>query len=146
METVRHLGPGQFILGADTVVMLDDRMYGKPANSAEAAACLAAFPGRTHTVITALALLAADSDHVYERRVEARVTVKNLSAADIAWYIGTDEWRGAAGGYRAQGQGARFLAKIDGDESTVIGLPEEPLIGLLKEAVMKSAMPRCSAL
>jgi septum formation protein len=144
LDAARLLGARRFILGADTVVLLDGKIYGKPNDKAEAASFLQSFSGRTHRVITALSLLSADDERRYERSAETRVTVRELTAADIDWYTGTDEWRGAAGGYRAQGLGSRFLSNIDGLLSTVIGLPEEPLIELLNEAGIVFEIPSSS--
>jgi septum formation protein len=118
-------------LGADTLVIRGRRMYGKPENEERAREFLKALSGCGHKVITALALYDASTGKLYETVAETRVTVARLTNADIDWYIGTGEWRGAAGGYRAQGLGARFLKSMTGLESTVTGLPVYPLMRLL---------------
>jgi septum formation protein len=122
------------ILGADTVVILGRRIFGKPENADRAREFLRALSGRRHKVITALALYDAGAKTLYETAATTRVAVSRLTDEAIDWYIGTGEWRGAAGGYRAQGLGARFLKSMTGLESTVIGLPVYPLIQLLAKS------------
>jgi septum formation protein len=123
--------PGNLILGADTVVALGRRMYGKPENADAARAFLMALSGRSHRVITALSLCDAATRRIYETTVKTDVAFSRLTNEMIDWYIGTGEWRGAAGGYRIQGQGARFVRSMLGLESNVIGLPVCPFVELL---------------
>ncbi|MDR1469575.1 MAG: Maf family protein [Spirochaetaceae bacterium] len=122
---------GGFVLGADTVVLFGGRVYGKPENAEMARAFLKALSGHRHKVITALALYDKARGTLHETAATTRVTIAPLSDAVIGWYIGTGEWRGAAGGYRVQGQGARLIRSLTGLESTVIGLPVYPLMTLL---------------
>jgi septum formation protein len=122
------------ILGADTVVVLGRRIFGKPENEAEAREFLRALSGKRHRVITALALFDAGTGELYEAAATTWVAVSPLTDEAVDWYIGTGEWRGAAGGYRAQGLGARFLKSMKGLESTVIGLPVYHLMKLLAKS------------
>jgi septum formation protein len=124
------------ILGADTVVILGRRIFGKPENADKARAFLRALSGRRHKVVTALALYdtRGGAKKLYETAATTRVAVSRLTDEAVDWYIGTGEWQGAAGGYRAQGLGARFLTSMTGLESTVIGLPVYPLMQLLAKS------------
>jgi septum formation protein len=128
--------PEGLILGADTVVILGRRIFGKPEDADRAREFLRALSGRRHKVVTALALYDTrdGAGKLYETVAATRVAVSRLSNEAVDWYIGTGEWRGAAGGYRAQGLGARFLTSMTGLESTVIGLPVYPLMQLLAKS------------
>ncbi|MDR1785254.1 MAG: Maf family protein [Spirochaetaceae bacterium] len=122
-------GGAGWVLGADTVVVLGGRIYGKPRDESEAARFLGALSGRTHTVYSALAL--RRGDRVDTRTSATEVTFKTLHEGEIAWYVDTGEWRGAAGGYRIQGRGARFISRIFGSPSGVVGLPIFELYDIL---------------
>ncbi len=113
----------RLILGADTVVVLDGRVFGKPADEAEARAMLAALQGRTHTVYTGLALVDGPSRRE-EAEVEATaVTMRALSAEEIGRYVATGEPRDKAGAYAVQGRGSLLVERVDGDYFNVVGLP-----------------------
>jgi septum formation protein len=129
--TVAAKMPGSFILGADTLVALGRRIYGKPENADAARAFLRDLSGRPHKVITALSLCDEAARKLYETVVKTDVFFLRLTDEMIDWYVGTGEWRGAAGGYRIQGQGARFIKSLIGLESTVVGLPVCPFVDLL---------------
>jgi septum formation protein len=128
--------PEGLILGADTVVILGRRIFGKPEDADRAREFLRALSGRRHKVVTALALYDTrdGAGKLYEAVATTRVTVSRLTDEAVDWYIGTGEWQGAAGGYRAQGLGSRFLTSMTGLESTVIGLPVYPLMQLLAKS------------
>ena len=113
---------GELVLGVDTLVALDGRIYGKPADAEEAAATLTALSGRTHEVVSGLALAGEVASEV------TRVTFRTLPEDVVRWYVGTDEWRGRAGGYAIQGRGAALVQKIDGDYLNVVGLPVAQLL------------------
>jgi septum formation protein len=121
-----------WVLGADTLVILEGKPYGKPADMAQARQFLTVLSGRTHRVVTALALHHRHTGTTDTCTCIAEVTFAPLSDRDISWYLGTNEWQGVAGAYRMQGRGACFVTHIDGLESTVVGLPIEPLFALLK--------------
>jgi septum formation protein len=125
--------PGSLVLGADTVVALGRRMYGKPKDADEARAFLRALSGRSHTVFTALCLCDEAARKMGTATARTRVLFSRLSNEMIDWYIRTGEWQDAAGGYRIQGQGARFIRSLMGLESTVIGLPAYHVVELIKQ-------------
>ena len=120
------------ILGADTEVVLDGEILGKPSDPAHGAAMLARLAGRTHEVLSAIALLA--NGKVHTALSESRVTFANLSDADIETYWATGEPVGKAGGYAVQGRAAAFIARIEGSYSGIVGLPLYELAGLLRRA------------
>jgi septum formation protein len=124
------------VLGCDTIVVLDGAIYGKPADAEAARATLSALGGRTHEVLSGLALLIADGQSpIVERTALARtrVTFRALDRELLDWYIGTGEWRGRSGGYAIQGEGAALALAIDGEVETVVGLPLRTLLDLYPE-------------
>ncbi len=118
---------GGAVLGADTAVIIDDRVLGKPADATEAAAVLGALAGRTHTVESAIVLLAEGSQQ-RERRVRTQVRFRPLSGVAIGWYVDTGEWRDRAGGYAIQGRAAALVEWVEGDYTAVVGLPVAALV------------------
>jgi septum formation protein len=123
------IGGGDLVLGVDTLVALDDRLYGKPADRDEAAATLRALGGRSHHVVSGVCLI----EDGRERTAVAVTTVgfRPLDAAAIDWYLDTGEWRGRAGGYAIQGRGGALVESIQGDYLNVVGLPVATLLDLL---------------
>jgi septum formation protein len=109
------------VLAADTEVVLDDRIFGKPADAVDAARMLAALAGRTHSVLTAIALH-AQNDTIVEIS-ESTVSLAPLDADAIARYVATGEPFDKAGGYAVQGRAAAFITRIEGSYSGVMGLP-----------------------
>jgi septum formation protein len=109
------------VLAADTTVSLDGRIFGKPASREEAAGMLAALSGRSHEVLTAIALQYGDPTESALSRSEVRF--KDLSQKEIADYVATGEADDKAGGYAIQGRAARFIAELRGSYSGVMGLP-----------------------
>ena len=122
---------GAFVLSADTVVACGRRILPKAETSAEAEACLARLSGRTHDVLTAIALSAPDGRE-FHRLVESRVTFKRLSLQEKAGYLASGEWLGKAGGYAIQGQAGAFVAELNGSYSAVVGLPLYETASLLE--------------
>ena len=116
------------VLGVDTVVALDGRIYGKPADAFEAAATLRALSGRTHEVVSGLAVKRAPSAEPEVDVAVTAVTFRTLSEDLVRWYAATGEWRHRAGGYAIQGRGAALVARIDGDYLNVVGLPVAQLL------------------
>lgn len=132
-KAAARVGPGELVLAADTVVVLDGEILGKPADEAEARAMLARLAGREHTVMTGIAL--ADGSDGARTAVEAsRVRIAPMSAEEIAWYVATGETLDKAGSYAAQGIGAIFVAGIAGDYTNVVGLPLPATYRLFREA------------
>ena len=129
-RAVAVLRAGCVVLAADTVVACGRRALPKAETEAEARACLALLSGRRHRVVTAVAVIGADGT-LRTRRVETRVAMKRLSAAETGLYIATGEWRGKAGGYAIQGFAEAFIPWINGSCSAVIGLPLAETAALL---------------
>ena len=115
------------ILGADTVVVVDGALLGKPADRGEASLMLGRLAGRTHEVITALALRAVPEETVVVERTRSLVTFASMSASEIDWYAATGEGLDKAGAYALQGLGALFVTAIAGSYTNVIGLPLDRL-------------------
>ncbi len=113
--------PDALVLGADTEVVLDDRVFGKPADADEAARMLAELAGRTHAVMSVVWMLSAGRELRAQSISEVRIAALNADA--IAMYVATDEWRGKAGGYAIQGRAAAFIERLSGSYSGVMGLP-----------------------
>lgn len=122
-----------WVLGADTIVVLDEKIYGKPKDADEAAEFVGALQGRTHQVVTALALYNGRTRTVSVSSDIAKVTFAPMSDMEMEWYVATGEWKGVAGGYRIQGMGACFVTKIEGAPSCVLGLPVFALYDMLKK-------------
>ncbi|MBR5580903.1 MAG: septum formation protein Maf [Treponema sp.] len=122
-----------WILGADTIMLMDGKVYGKPADIDEAIMFLKEFSGKTHTVITSIALYNGKLKYLSTRTAQTKVTFAPLTQDEIDWYISTGEWHNVAGGYRIQGFGSYFIKKIEGTSSTVVGLPLFELYDMLKE-------------
>lgn len=109
------------VVAADTMVVLDGKILGKPADPAEAAAMLGALSGRTHDVVTGWAV--AGPDRVLAGAEITRVRFRVLTAPEIATYVATGEPLDKAGAYGIQGRAAVFVPEISGDYFTVVGLP-----------------------
>jgi septum formation protein len=118
--------------------VLDGVIYGKPSDAEAARRTLGALVGRTHEVISGLALLLADAGAgtaSVERTAVARtaVTFRALEEEQLASYIATEEWRGRSGGYAIQGAGSKLALTVDGEEENVVGLPLATLRELYPE-------------
>jgi septum formation protein len=116
------LEPGHLVLGVDTVVVLDGRVLGKPADAAEAAAFLDALAGRRHDVVSGLCLLDSGGD-AWTAHARTTVAFRALSRDAVAGYVATGEWRERAGAYAIQGVGSALVTAVDGDYWNVVGLP-----------------------
>jgi septum formation protein len=115
------------VLGVDTLVAVGSTIYGKPADEAAARTTLAALSGRTHVVLSGLAVI-APGGREESATVATRVRIRRLDAGTIDWYVATGEWRGRAGGYAIQERGIALVAGIDGDYANVVGLPVAGLL------------------
>ena len=109
------------VLGADTAVVLDDRILGKPVDQADALAMLMGLSGREHEVLTAVAL--NDAERCETRVVRSRVTFRAISEDEAGRYWASGEPHDKAGGYAIQGLAAVFVAHLNGSYSAVVGLP-----------------------
>lgn len=124
--------PEHPVLGADTEVVLDGTILGKPRDRADGIAMLERLSGRTHAVLTGIALVHQDAEHV--ALSESRVTFAPLGPDEIARYWESGEPADKAGGYAIQGRAAAFITRIEGSYSGVVGLPLYELAQLLKRA------------
>ncbi len=120
------------VVGADTEVVLDGEVLGKPRDRAHGLAMLRALQGRTHEVLTALALLHEGGEHTAFSR--SRVSLAPMTDAEIARYWASGECADKAGGYAIQGRAAAYIERLDGSYSGVMGLPLYELVRLFKEA------------
>ena len=118
------------VLGADTAVVLESRILGKPVDDRDAAAMLSELSGRVHQVMTGVSLRGRERQ--LSEVETTSVWVRELDAADIDWYVGTGEGRDKAGGYAIQGLASRFIPRIEGSYSNVVGLPVALVWALLK--------------
>ncbi len=134
-RAVRQPDEPEIIIGCDTIVALDGRIFGKPGDEREAAATIRALAGRTQRVISGLAVLLGG-----EERTGVAVTEVTFRDADeqlVAWYVATGEWRERSGGYAVQGEGSKLVTAIEGEVENVVGLP----LGLLRRLCPELAGP-----
>ena len=135
-EAVIPHAPGRPILGADTIVIIDNEVLGKPADAHDARRMLRLLSGREHTVMTAVCLVnpAAESGRIQTRVVRTTVGCAALTEAEIDWYVASGEPMDKAGAYAIQGLASRFVTRIDGSYSNVVGLPVAVVYDLCKQA------------
>ncbi|OLD98828.1 MAG: septum formation protein Maf [Actinobacteria bacterium 13_1_20CM_4_69_9] len=119
------------VLGVDTEVVLQGRIFGKPADASEAEQMLEELSGKTHVVMSGLCLITPGWEVVEHEGT--RVTFRELTPRDLAAYLETCEWDGRAGAYAIQGRGAALVKCIDGDYLNVVGLPGALLVRLLAD-------------
>jgi len=120
------------VLGADTEVVLDGRYLGKPSDVPDALRMLQTLRGRTHEVITGVALVESPGDREETAAVVTRVTMTNATDEDLAAYVATGEPLDKAGAYAVQGRGSLLIDRIDGCYTNVVGLPVETTRRLLQ--------------
>jgi septum formation protein len=121
-------GADELVIGCDTLVATGDQIWGKPPDEAAARATLRHLSGRTHEVVSGLALVA--DGEIREATEITLVTFRELDEPTIAWYLSTREWERRAGGYAIQGRGALLVSRIEGDYLNVVGLPVAALLAL----------------
>ena len=126
--------PASAILAADTVVVVDEEILGKPRDREDAQRMLRLLSGRVHEVLTAVVLKTGSRDQA--EVVTTRVSVIPLDEADIEWYVASGEPEGKAGAYAIQGRAARFIDRIEGSWSNVVGLPLAAVARMLKQAAV----------
>jgi septum formation protein len=131
--------PPRYVLGADTVVVHAGRIYGKPTDPEDAVRILGELLGHTHRVLTAVALARSDGALLREICVESQVSLRQASVPEIHAYVKGGEPLDKAGAYALQGEGGRFVARVEGSQSNVIGLPLEETLALLREAGIHAA-------
>jgi septum formation protein len=123
--------PRRPVLGVDTVVVLDGRLYGKARDAGEARSYLETLSGRAHDVWSAIALLRDGREQIGATRTT--VTFRKLDERTLDWYVKSAEWRGRAGAYAIQGKGSALVDRIDGDYWNVVGLPVAKLLDMAPE-------------
>ncbi len=128
---VARTAPDAVVIGSDTIVVLDGDVLGKPRDEREAASMLMRLSGRTHTVMTAVAVLWRGVERSAVEEVE--VTFHTLTSAEIDAYIATREPMDKAGAYGIQGFGATIVARVDGDYFAVMGLPLQRMVRLMAD-------------
>lgn len=130
-RAVHRLRPGAHVLGADTTVTIDGDILGKPIDAADATRMLRALSGRAHDVHTGIALVTPDG--VRSAVDTTRVWFDPMTDEDISWYVETGEPMGRAGAYAIQGFASRFIPRIEGSYSNVVGLPVALVGSILKK-------------
>jgi len=130
-RSVADIAEDRPVVGVDTAVVLDGRIFGKPANASEAEQMLEELSGRTHVVVSGLCLLTPGWEDVEHEATQ--VAFRELDPRELGTYVATGEWKGRAGGYAIQGRGAALVRSIEGDYLNVVGLPAALLVRLLAE-------------
>lgn len=115
--------PKEFVVGADTVVVIDGKILGKPKSEMDAEKMLKSLSGKSHEVITAYTLINLEKNIKITNSVESTVYFKQISNEEIEWYIKSGEPMDKAGAYGIQGLGSIFVDKIDGDFFAIMGFP-----------------------
>ena len=123
--------PGAVVLGSDTEVALDGRIYGKPADAAEAAEMLRSLSGRTHRVLSAVSLVSAGRE--LHALATSEVTFAELDDGLLQAYLDSRDWDGKAGAYAIQGMAQSFISHLSGSQSCVMGLPLYETAALLRQ-------------
>jgi septum formation protein len=133
--------PRRVVLGSDTIVVIGEEVLGKPRDPEHALTLLRKLSGRTHLVMTGIAVVESDTGHARSRVVESRVTLRKADEVELRDYVATGESLDKAGAYALQGAGRRLIAGVEGSETNVIGLPLEETLAMLKEAGLE--IPAC---
>lgn len=128
----RHKGEDTIIIGADTFVVLDNKILGKPHTPEKAKEMIKKMSGRVHSVITGFTIINAKSGKKVSRAVESKVCFRKLTDKEIEDYVSTGEPLDKAGAYAIQEAGSVLIAKIEGDYTNIVGLPLPALIEELK--------------
>src|SRR3990167_695364 len=129
----RTLGEGVVVIGADTVVVVDGEILGKPRDHEDASSMLRKLSGKEHHVYTAFSIVRPKNEILHSEIVDTRVRVKPLAASEIEGYIKTGEPMDKAGAYGIQGIGSFMVGGFEGSYSNVVGLPVEELLAALKK-------------
>lgn len=124
---------GDLVLAADTVVVVDGDVLGKPRDAANAQEMLRRLSGRRHVVLTGVALTDGSLDRTIESLERSEVEITTLTEEEIVWYVGTGEPLDKAGSYAIQGLGALFVTSVRGNYTNVVGLPLPPTQSLFRD-------------
>ena len=125
----RH--PKSWVVGADTTVVLDNAVVGKPRDPADARKMLRRLSGRPHRVLSGIALVRAETSAAESAVSSTRVFIRPLSETEIRWYVATGEPLDKAGAYGAQGKGGLLVSRVEGSFSNVVGFPLEKFYELV---------------
>jgi septum formation protein len=128
----------EIVLGVDTLVAIGLEIWGKPPNEDAARETLRRLAGRTHDVVSGVALVDRDGA-VRGATAVTKVTFRPLDEATVEWYLRSGEWEERAGGYAIQGRGGALVERIDGDYLNVVGLPVGTLLGLWPDLLALAA-------
>jgi septum formation protein len=136
-HSVSEKYPEKWVIGADTIVLKDGAILGKPGSKAEARTMLKQLSGQTHQVLTGYAICCKANDRKFSETIKTEVLFKNLADQEIEWYIHTTEPFDKAGAYAIQGLGTFLVKSINGSYTNVVGLPVcEVIEFLIKEGVL----------
>lgn len=133
--------PTRWILGADTIVVLGEQVLGKPRDAEHAYELLDRLQGRRHEVVTAVALTQTANRVVADTAVASQVWLRTASEAELRAYVSTGEPLDKAGAYALQGEGQRFVERVEGSRTNVIGLPVEETLALLERMKKSTDSP-----
>ena len=131
-EAVAPVARGRVVVAADTIVVVDGEILGKPVDQSDARRMLGLLSGRRHEVLTAVAVMTPGAP-VAAAMERTAVEFSSLTAGEIGWYVESGEPRDKAGAYAIQGLASRFVARIDGSYSNVVGLPVPAVYRLLRD-------------
>ncbi len=133
-EVVARRYPRHWVIGADTTVVVGGKLLGKPSNAKDALRMLKALSGRSHVVVSAIALARFQDGHLRSAVATTRVLFRNLTPQEIRWYVATGEPMDKAGAYAIQGKGSLLVSRIEGSFSNVVGFPIEKFFELWRGA------------
>lgn len=132
-DVARSFGKDTYVIGADTVVALDGKIFGKPRDIEDAKRMLKSLSGKTHSVFTGYCVVCPKTGAAVSKCEETKVTFREMTDSEIDAYIKTREPMDKAGAYGIQGKGSLFVEKIEGDYFNVVGLPVCALGKLLRD-------------
>ncbi len=135
-RTVADTHPHQTVLGADTIVAVSEQVLGKPADEADARRMLQTLGGTRHRVITGVTLIGPGAERLIASDVTF-VTMRQMTPRELDDYIASREWEGKAGAYAIQETADRFVTKIEGSWSNIVGLPMELVVKMIEELVSR---------
>lgn len=136
-ESIAKKYPEKWVLGADTIVLKDGAVLGKPGSIDEARSMLKQLSGQAHQVFTGYSIICKSKDRKFSETVQTEVLFKNLADEEIEWYIHTKEPFDKAGAYAIQGLGTFLVKRINGSYTNVVGLPVcEVIEFLIKEGIV----------
>ena len=144
MDVAAFSPPGSFVLGADTVVVIDGEVLGKPSDLEDATRMLRLLSGRTHQVHTGICLVRAPDEIEALKHETTLVTFRELDEEEIRSYVESGEPLDKAGAYAVQGLASKFVTRISGCYSNVVGLPVALVYGILKRVELRIQKPEIS--